>query len=439
MTEKLKNPFKINELIETVNNLVDTTVDDSNLVHKTGNETVAGTKTFSSTISGSINGNAATVTNGVYTNNNQTITGTKTFARAVDQSAATWTPMIPIKDTNTDFTVNPSYNKDYYLIQMNDKNGKLNSWVTSQYLTSGESSTYINVRARNTANTGNVDGSIGIIAKRDGTIVTKSHTPPTSDNSTQIATTAFVKAQGYAIDSNIVHKTGDETITGIKTFNSEIDIGAGEYKKSIYRQSNGSFAISMNKQDNSGWMSYIQMSTAGRVVINAGDATATDRTIALQGNSATAPTPITSDNSTKIATTAYVKAQGYAVDSGLVHTTGNESISGTKTFSAATYGTASDAVNSIVTTIGIKKTQDCYVKLGNGLILQWGTFGSSNNQKHTITLPTPFSNTDYVVVATQQRTETNNFDANWHVLSKATTSFSIKGQSSSMNWLAIGY
>jgi len=37
-------------------------VDDTNLVHKVGNETVAGIKTFSSTISGSVNGNAATAT-----------------------------------------------------------------------------------------------------------------------------------------------------------------------------------------------------------------------------------------------------------------------------------------------------------------------------------------------------------------------------------------
>lgn len=49
-------------------------------VKKTGNETISGTKTFSSTISGSINGNAATVTNGVYTTGNQTIAGTKTFS-----------------------------------------------------------------------------------------------------------------------------------------------------------------------------------------------------------------------------------------------------------------------------------------------------------------------------------------------------------------------
>ena len=37
-------------------------INDANLVHKTGNETIGGIKTFSSTIVGSVNGNAATVT-----------------------------------------------------------------------------------------------------------------------------------------------------------------------------------------------------------------------------------------------------------------------------------------------------------------------------------------------------------------------------------------
>jgi hypothetical protein len=53
---------------------------DNAVVHTSGNETISGTKTFSSTISGSINGNAATVTNGVYTSGDQTIAGTKTFS-----------------------------------------------------------------------------------------------------------------------------------------------------------------------------------------------------------------------------------------------------------------------------------------------------------------------------------------------------------------------
>jgi len=57
----------------------------TNGVYTTGNQTIAGTKTFSDKISGSIDGdadgNAGTVTNGVYTSGAQTIGGTKTFSR----------------------------------------------------------------------------------------------------------------------------------------------------------------------------------------------------------------------------------------------------------------------------------------------------------------------------------------------------------------------
>jgi trimeric autotransporter adhesin len=58
----------------------------TNGVYTTGDQTIAGTKTFSSTISGSINGNAATVTNGVYTTGDQTIAGTKTFLSTISGS-----------------------------------------------------------------------------------------------------------------------------------------------------------------------------------------------------------------------------------------------------------------------------------------------------------------------------------------------------------------
>jgi hypothetical protein len=65
------------------------------VVSLTGNQNVSGNKTFSSTIAGSINGNAATVTNGVYTAGDQTIAGTKTFsstiAGSINGNAATVT------------------------------------------------------------------------------------------------------------------------------------------------------------------------------------------------------------------------------------------------------------------------------------------------------------------------------------------------------------
>lgn len=52
-------------------------------VSTSGDQTIAGTKTFTSTITGSVTGNAGTVTNGVYNTGNQTIAGNKTFTNRV--------------------------------------------------------------------------------------------------------------------------------------------------------------------------------------------------------------------------------------------------------------------------------------------------------------------------------------------------------------------
>ena len=61
-------PKEQNTNIEALADVTDATnVAAAGAVMNTGDETIAGTKTFSSTISGSINGNAATVTNGIYT------------------------------------------------------------------------------------------------------------------------------------------------------------------------------------------------------------------------------------------------------------------------------------------------------------------------------------------------------------------------------------
>lgn len=55
----------------------------TNGVYTTGNQTIGGTKTFTSSLHGSITGNAGTVTNGVYTTGNQTIGGSKTFTSPI--------------------------------------------------------------------------------------------------------------------------------------------------------------------------------------------------------------------------------------------------------------------------------------------------------------------------------------------------------------------
>ncbi len=71
---------EVDDLVVALNNEL------NGKVGLTGDQTISGTKTFSSTITGSITGNAGTVTNGVYTSGDQTIGGTKTFTNTISGS-----------------------------------------------------------------------------------------------------------------------------------------------------------------------------------------------------------------------------------------------------------------------------------------------------------------------------------------------------------------
>lgn len=108
-------------------------------------------------------------------------------------------------------------------------------------------------------------------------------TPATATNTTQIATTAFVKAQGYlttAPVTSVAGRTGAVTLT-------KADVG-------------------LSNVDNTSDASK-PVSTAQQTAL---DAKAPLSSPALTGTP-TAPTALASTNTTQIATTAFVKAQGY--------------------------------------------------------------------------------------------------------------------------------
>lgn len=88
-TKDAINKSQLDSAVTTLNTSINAKADNTAVVKLTGNQTIAGTKTFSSTIAGSINGNAATVTNGVYTTGNQSIAGNKTFSGSTTLSGST--------------------------------------------------------------------------------------------------------------------------------------------------------------------------------------------------------------------------------------------------------------------------------------------------------------------------------------------------------------
>lgn len=248
-------------------------IDDSNYMHLTGNEIVAGTKTFSNIISGSIDGNAATATEadhlsphplgtdyemtaadfpnaGYYSvstfkdnttsapsgnvgdyrlyafsgnfyfndflctsprqnslffghfwegvfqgwhelctlDTDQIITGTKTF-----------TKIIRCKSNDVTRGTAPSASIELGLTVRDSANNNIGA-LTTFYNTNKSSFTGIYAYNTTVASGTNI-GSLGIGCDASGNVYTKAPTPATSDNSTQIATTAFVKNQGYITSS----------------------------------------------------------------------------------------------------------------------------------------------------------------------------------------------------------------------------------------------
>ena len=130
---------------------------------------------------------------------------------------------------------------------------------------------------------------------------------------------------------NTVKLTGDQTIAGTKTFSSTI---AGSINGNAATVTNGVY-------------------TTGNQTI-AGTKTFSSSPIV--------PTPATSDNSTKVASTAFVKALNYIAES-------------SKSFG-----------------------YDGYIKLENGFIIQWGVIATSGTSGVTVNLPTPFSTDEYCAV-----------------------------------------
>ena len=269
MTEKLGNPFKISELIETVNNLVDTSIDDSNLVHKTGNETISGNKAFTGV--------------GTFTNYN-----------------AFWkTPYnMIVRSESIEDGVTPSSNQ-YMGIEFRDKNDVRVGWIGLATKTDG-------TQRFELQNQGSTSGF-------------STPTPPAGDNSTKIATTAFVKAQGYAVDSNVVHKTGNETITGIKTFNGNNRIVNIQNSTVTYNTAPSSVTFTdISFKDKNGYemgvlehVRFTNNDTAIRLIAKGADGEwSTSLSVGRRANGtvyASTQTPSAGDNSTNIATTAFVK------------------------------------------------------------------------------------------------------------------------------------
>lgn len=133
-----------------------------------------------------------------------------------------------------------------------------------------------------------------------------------------------------------------------------------------------------------------------------------------------------------------------SLDAEVVKLSGNQTIAGTKTFSSAVKCAGSATTGTAITTSAISKSANGYVKLGNGIIIQWGKFttSSSDYQNFSVTFPTAFSNTNYSFCFQQARNGAASLYAS-QINSKTTTgvtgSYGIGNLSGGAMWIAIGY
>lgn len=93
--------------------------------------------------------------------------------------------------------------------------------------------------------------------------------------------------------------------------------------------------------------------------------------------------------------------------------------------------------NSIVTTTAISKSGNGYVKLGNGIIIQWGNSSTPN----TVTFPTAFTSTPQVVISTShsEKKDDARVSSTYNVTKTSFKSHRYGSEVFPFRWIAIGY
>ena len=154
--------------------------------------------------------------NAVKITGNQSIAGTKTFTDNLYLMKSNDDGYI-IKKSNGDITTSPSSNLNG-AFRVVDKNNLIMGDIRFVRSTSGTQTSSLTVKNKVTGT--QVDGALSVAVDASGNIYTAAPTPATSDNSTKIATTAYVKAQNYALNNAVVKLSGNQTVAGTKTFSS---------------------------------------------------------------------------------------------------------------------------------------------------------------------------------------------------------------------------
>ena len=238
--------------------------DTSDCVHKTGNETIAGIKTFNDTV--------IQKKDGIF------------------------------KNDNIDITITPSSNLFAHLF-FADKNSVANAFMRYAQRTNGINEINLFVRDKDLNNYG-------------VTVNTNNEFLPVLNNTYSLGSSGLKWAKIYSDD--VVHTSGNETITGSKTFSNQMYLGGGgtSYGLISAKDTNSILRLFGGISPSTG----ANLDLCGEGLSSGGfslRARTSDKIVGLDG---------------KVDGTLKWNGKNVALDENLVHTTGNETISGNKTF-----------------------------------------------------------------------------------------------------------
>lgn len=348
---------------------------------------------------------------------NETIAGTKTFVNTPILSQST--PYVVFSSTDITKGTNPSENKNYVITCSYDNSagvdkaiGRFEVVLRSNGLVSAQIAAYKN-------EAGSTEGAaIAVYYPQTGSPYTAAPTPTatTSTSSSQIATVGWVNTVG----NNVVHLSGNETISGTKTFNDPPALLVNTLDYKGYRIQNSQLKKGTAPSNSAGGQFVFQDSTD----------------IGASGRIGGVESRYTSEGIIETRLQAFkpeLNSQTNASITIYYPPTGNP----------YTYAPASDVVNSIVTTVAKSKSANGYYKLGNGLIIQWGRKSYVSPDPQSVTFPTPFTSTNYKVVGSYYYNgNITSGQDQISIASQTTTGFTFYMTDTadrSVNWIAIGY
>jgi hypothetical protein len=212
--------------------------------------------------------------------------------------------------------------------------------------------------------------------------------------------------QNIALDGNVVHTSGDETIAGNKTFSNRISFSSGYFISTD--PNDNSLRISRSGSDHGNNYKIIIQGNNGKIFAPNGfqgnlQGNADSATHATTANSATyATTQATSDNSTKIATTAWVRTyvdsvagnntvgssvSAYWSNSSLVTATGQSSSGGYYPECYSEYVSKTPVVGTIYSGAQLYTVLNTYASATGSLNNTTGIYVTNNKAQATLSNP----------------------------------------------------